>query len=173
MQVPPPFGQICNQMLVTHLVAKLATNSSCTTEINFELFLLKDWLKLWTQYPGFVVSLAMGFFSLAIWFVVISRDRSIVSWIGMHVCHIIFTCNSHAQKQHPLQWWIPVLLEYLPLPQQVDHECLVEIIFSFLTKVTNSDLSQCAHPTSLWWSYVSLCPGKNTIKDVCVGIKSD
>ena len=35
------------------------TNSSCATKINFELFLLKDLLKLWTQYPGSVVPLAM------------------------------------------------------------------------------------------------------------------
>ena len=55
MQVMPPGGQICNQILV----AKLATNSSRDTEINFELFWLKDLLKFWNQCPGSVVPLAM------------------------------------------------------------------------------------------------------------------
>ena len=31
-------GQICNYRMWRHLVAKLATNSSSATEINFELF---------------------------------------------------------------------------------------------------------------------------------------
>ena len=40
-------------------MAKLATNSSSATEINLELFWLKDLLKIWSQYPGSVVPLAM------------------------------------------------------------------------------------------------------------------
>ena len=55
MQVMPSGGQICNQILV----AKLATNSSRDTEINFEILWLKDLLKLWNQCPGSVVPLAM------------------------------------------------------------------------------------------------------------------
>ena len=40
-------------------MAKLVTNSSYTIEINFELFKLKDLLKLWNQCPGSVVPLVM------------------------------------------------------------------------------------------------------------------
>ena len=47
MQVMPPGGQICNQILV----AKLATNSSRDTEINFELFWLKNLLMFWDIGP--------------------------------------------------------------------------------------------------------------------------
>ena len=43
------------------MVIKFATNSSSATEINFELFYLKD--KLWTQDPGSVVPLAMFFYN--------------------------------------------------------------------------------------------------------------
>ena len=72
MQMAPSGGQIWNQYASgtssgkignkckwRHLVAKFATNSSSSTEINFELFYLKDLLKLWT--PGSVVHLAMFF----------------------------------------------------------------------------------------------------------------
>ena len=55
-----PGGQISNQILV----AKLATNSSRDTEINFELFWLKDLLKFWNQCPGSVVPLAMFIFKV-------------------------------------------------------------------------------------------------------------
>ena len=54
MQVSPSGGQICDQCKWRHLVAKLATNSSSTTEIKFSSL-----LKLWTQYSLFVVPLAL------------------------------------------------------------------------------------------------------------------
>ena len=49
-------------------MAKLATNSNSTTEINFELFQLKDLLKLLTQCHGSVVPLAMFLISLKQYF---------------------------------------------------------------------------------------------------------
>ena len=72
MQVTPSGGQIWNQyassasgwqnwqpMQVAPSGGQIATNSRSFTEINFKLFLLRDLLKLWTQYPGSVVPLAM------------------------------------------------------------------------------------------------------------------
>ena len=51
--------QIKNLFKWRHLFAKFATNSSCATEINLELFWLEDLLRIWSQYPGSVVPLAM------------------------------------------------------------------------------------------------------------------
>ena len=52
-------GKMGNQCKWRHLVAKFATSSRSFTEINFKLFKLRELLKLWTQYPGSVVPLAM------------------------------------------------------------------------------------------------------------------
>ena len=56
--------QIKNLFKWRHLFAKFATNSSGATEINLELFKLKDLLKIWSQYPGSFVPLAMFFLQI-------------------------------------------------------------------------------------------------------------
>ena len=66
IQVQPPGGQICTHCQWRHPVAKFATNSNSSTEINFELFYLKHLFVLWTQYLGSVVPLVM-FLSIKVW----------------------------------------------------------------------------------------------------------
>ena len=74
-------------MQVVHLVAKLARSF---TEINFKLFLLRDLLKLWTQYPGSVVLLAMFLKNILIEIKVFPESRHFFSSKELFILYLKF-----------------------------------------------------------------------------------